>query len=252
MNSYAPYFLMAGIFILIICTIFFARKQHVVLKKVGFICWISLLFYFLIEYIVIRASTVSYSFFQQPMSDLGVTTCGKNTYILASYEICSPYHLLMNWTFTITGLVILTGSIGLHQFWPYKQKTKIATALLITFGISYSISGIVPANLHFLWHTLSSFPGMIVQIPALLIIGISIRKARPKLALWTFFCSSVTTISLLLILLLPLFPELPGGLLQRTLYGSVYLWMAATALVLWRKEHINVKDTPSKYTSRKI
>ncbi|MGN8646796.1 DUF998 domain-containing protein [Gracilibacillus sp. HCP3S3_G5_1] len=229
------YFFMMVITILALIFALFFRK-YIIAIKIGFISWILLSVYFPIEYLVIQATTAPYNFLTQPMSDLGVTTCGINTHILAPYEVCSPYHLLMNWTFTVTGIVIFVGAICLQQFWPDSKKTKIATGLLVIFGLSYSISGIFPADVSFLWHTLGALPGMVVQIPALLLIGIAIHKTMPILAIWTYISTLLTTCSLVFLFYQPSFINLPGGLLQRILYGSIYLWMTVTAIVLWRKK----------------
>lgn len=236
MNSSLTYFLMSVLIITIISTTFLLRHQRDITAKIGFICWISLSTYFIIEYIVIRNTTAPYNFLKQPMSDLGVTACDRDTYVLASYEICSPYHQLMNWTFIMTGIVIFVGAICLHQFWSNQRQSIIATFLLVMYGLSYTISGIVPADVNFLWHTLGSIPGMFVQIPALIIIGLSIRRKSPKLSFWTFVCVLISTSSLILLFFQPLFIDLPGGLLQRILYGSVYFWMVITAIALWRKK----------------
>src|SRR5699024_12435228 len=103
-------------------------------------------------YLVIQTLYNYYDDLVQQMSDLGVITCGFGTYVLATYEICSPYHLLMNWTFTFTGIVIFVGALFLHQCWNDSKLTRVATALLVTYGISYTTSGIVPADISFLWH----------------------------------------------------------------------------------------------------
>lgn len=231
----------SALFILIM--IFFLRKDKQQSVKIGLIAWIALSAYFFVEYLVIRATTAPYHFLMQPMSDLGVTICGKNTYVLATYDICSPYHLLMNWTFTFTGLAICAGAILLGPCWPKTRKMTIAIALLIIYGLSYSISGIFPADKYFLIHTLGSLPGMVVQIPALWLIIIVIRNNMPALANWTLFCLLCSTIALLLLFFQPVFPGLPGGLLQRILYGSVFVWLPVTAVALWRKQ-VSMTNSP--------
>ncbi|WP_163581087.1 DUF998 domain-containing protein [Gracilibacillus saliphilus] len=231
---YTSYIWMAALTVISFLIVLLLRNQRTIIARIGFVSWISLSLYFVMEYIVIQATTAPYHFLEQPMSDLGVTSCGKNTYPLAPYEICSPYHLLMNWTFAVTGIVIFVGAIALHQFWPDNKKTSIATVLLVIFGLSYNISGIIPADINFLWHTLGSMPGMIVQIPALVLISIAIRNVKPSLAIFTCICTVVTTCSLILLFYQPPFISLPGGLLQRILYGAVYFWMVITAVVLWR------------------
>lgn len=230
------YVLMGLLTIAVLGAALLLRNQHDFIKRIGMVSWISLSLYFFIEYIVIRASNVPFNILKQPMSDLGVTSCGTDTYELAAYEICSPYHMLMNWTFTLTGLVIFVGAIFLQQFWPSKRGTRVATVLLVIFGLSYAASGVFPADLNFLIHTFASLPGMLVQIPALILIGLSIRTTMPKLSKWTFVCAFLSTLSLILLFFQPVIYDLPGGLLQRFLYGSVWLWMIVTGIVLWKKE----------------
>ncbi|GAB6928948.1 hypothetical protein JCM10914A_29310 [Paenibacillus sp. JCM 10914] len=228
-----PYYGMVVVTIAVFLTMYLLRNHRKSMKKMGFISWIALSVYFLIEYIVIQRTTAPYQWLKQPMSDLGVTTCGPDTHPLASYVICSPGHLWMNWTFTLTGLCIIMGAIGLHSCWPASRQTRIATALWVVYGLSYTISGIIPADVNFLWHTLGSLPGMLVQIPALVLIGLAIRKEMPLLSRWTFFCALVTTSVLLLIMLQPVFTQFPGGLLQRIFYAAAYVWMSVTAIALW-------------------
>lgn len=232
-----PYIVMTFVSIVVIfSTVLLAKKSRWALA-LGCLAWISSIFYFALELVVIRASLAPYDFLKQPMSDLGVTVCGTYTYAWASYEICSPLNLLMNWTFVITGLTTAIGAICLQamSIWPNTRKIRIATGLLIVFGLSMSIAGIIPADKNFIWHTLVSLPGMFVQIPALILIGKAIRCTRPKLAKWTFFCVWINILILALIFLQPVI-GLPGGLLQRLLYGSVYLWTAVTGLVVWREQ----------------
>ena len=200
------------------------------------ISWLLLSLYSFIEFIVIRKTTAPYSVLKQPMSDLGVTACGSDTYLLASYKICSPYHLLMNITFTFVGIAIFVGAILLESLFPQHQRVRVATVLFAVYGISFAISGIIPADINFWGHTISAIPGMIVQIPALFFIAHCMKNRLPRLYKWTMFSLFVNSSTLLLLCLQPLIPSLPGGLLQRILYGSVFIWMSVTAIVLGLKK----------------
>lgn len=225
------YYFMLLLTLIVLGGAWYLHKRQIQFVKAGAWAWVSLSLYFVIEYFVIRATTAPYSIRNQPMSDLGITSCGTDTYILAAYEICSPAHLVMNWTFTLTGIVIIIGAVGLHALWPKKRSTKIATGLLIVNGLSYSIAGIVPADIDFWWHTTGSLPGMVVQIPALLLLSRAIRVEMPRLSHWTKFCGYLNVAILLLIFIQP-FIQLPGGLLQRMLYAATWLWMVVTAVMV--------------------
>ncbi|WP_368655081.1 DUF998 domain-containing protein [Ornithinibacillus sp. 4-3] len=217
--------------------IFIFRKNKRISIRIGSISWIALSAYFFIEAFVIHATTAPYDFLKQPMSDLGVTTCGTDTYVLANYMICSPYHWLMNWTFFLTGLAILLGTVFLYPLWPKARTTKIASFFIGIFGISYGMSGIIPADIHFYGHTLTALPGMVVQIPAMILISIVIYKKMPRIFWWTILWLIVNILALLGIFLQPVFSNLPGGLLQRILYVSVYIWLTGIAIGFWQKRH---------------
>ncbi|MFD1388616.1 DUF998 domain-containing protein [Oceanobacillus oncorhynchi subsp. oncorhynchi] len=220
-----------------VAAIFLLRKSNRLSILIGLLSWIALSAYFIIEAVVIRATTAPYSFMKQPMSDLGVTACGTDTYVLASYAICSPYHWLMNWTFFLTGLAILTGAVLVYPLWPKVRSAKMASIFLGIFGVSYGISGIIPADIHFNWHTFTALPGMVVQIPAMILISIAIYKKMPRLFWWTMICTAVTSAALFSLFLQPVLTGLPGGLLQRILYASVYIWLTGTAIGLWSRRY---------------
>nr|WP_246384246.1 DUF998 domain-containing protein [Gracilibacillus halotolerans] len=211
---------------------FLLKKTNRLGIFVGRAAWIFLSTYFLFEYIVIRETITPYSILKQPMSDLGVTACGNDTYVLATYEICSPYHPLMNITFTLIGVAIFVGAILLQPLLPKLRRIRIATVLFAIYGISFAISGIIPADISFTAHTISALPGMVVQIPALFFIAQSIKFTMPKFYKWTLFILIVNSSTIVLLCLQAFITSLPGGLLQRILYGSIFVWMIVTAIVL--------------------
>ncbi|MCM3762518.1 DUF998 domain-containing protein [Alkalihalobacillus oceani] len=216
-----------------------AFRRHSFVKWGGWLGWLLISAYFLVEYVVILNVTAPYDVLHQPMSDLGVTVCGTGAYMLTENEICSPYHLLINWSFTLSGLATIVGALGLRAWWPAGRKVDAALWLLVVHGLSNMMAGIVPADVDFWLHTLGSIPGMIVQIPALLILGLAIRRTQPLLALWTFICWAGTTAALVFLFYQPEWMNLPGGLLQRVLYAAVYLWMGAVALAIWRRQRFS-------------
>ncbi|MFS0726036.1 DUF998 domain-containing protein [Paenibacillus sp. 1P07SE] len=232
----AAYLLMAGLSLAALVVLVVIQRRQRLASFIGRISWIAISFYFVAEYVVTRATTAPFDPLQQPMSDLGVTVCGEHAYLLADYAICSPMHLTINWAFTLAGLTTIAGALSLRYWLPSLKKTRAAAVLWIIYGLSNIAAGIVPADIDFWIHTLGSLPSMIVQIPALILIALTLRKDRPWLALWTWASAAVTTASLLL-LFVQLGPiDLSGGLLQRVLYASVYLWMSVTAIVLWRTD----------------
>ena len=230
----APYVLMTVLALLVIALLFVLQRWPKPAVVLGHISWLALSLYFLVEYLVIQATTLPYDPLHQPMSDLGVTGCGESLYALSDHAICSPLHLTMNWTFTIAGLATIAGALSLRLWLPPGRKTRAATILWIIHGLSSIAAGIVPADIDFWLHTLGSIPSMVVQIPALILIALLVRGSRPALSVWTWTAAVVTTASLVLLFVQPGPLSIPGGLLQRILYGSVYVWMSVTAIAAWR------------------
>ena len=224
------YFLLVCV-LLLLAAFFIAKRGSRVSDTAGFMSWILLIFYFPVEWIVTSRMISTYSFMNQPMSDLGVERCMSHAYSLAPYHICSPLSGLMNITFIVTGILIALGAVLLHRFFGEGTGVRIATGMWIVYGLGYSISGIFPADINFAVHTIFSLPGMVLQIPAMIIIAKSIRDRMPGFSVWTYICMGLSALSLVVILI-----GFAPGLMQRLLYGFVWLWMIVGAIILWRTD----------------
>ena len=224
------YYIVTAILITISVILYTCRNTSQYPARIGLLSWMALLLYFPIEILIISRTTKPYSIMDQAMSDLGVLSCGSNTYPLALYEICSPLAHEMNIIFILTGILIASGAVLVHHFWGSSKWTIAATVLLIIYGLGYTVSGIYPADVNFWAHTLPSMPSMILQIPAMFLIARSIRHKWPALARFTIICMVISTLSLIMIII-----GFPAGLMQRLLYFSVWFWMGITAIILWRK-----------------
>ncbi|KMS83201.1 hypothetical protein ACZ91_54405 [Streptomyces regensis] len=221
------------------------RRRPAARTIVGALAWTLGIAYFAVELPAVAASAAPYDPLVQPMSDLGVTTCGTGTYPLADYAICSPWHDAVNWAFLLSGLVVALGAWCLHPVGARpgahrSRRSILAATLLVTWGLSMASSGLFPADTHFWTHTLLAVPGMVVHIPALLVLRAALRDARPGLARWTGICATVSIATLTGVVAAPLVPGLGelGGLLQRLLYAVVWVWTlgvaAATAVTAAR------------------
>lgn len=223
------------------------RKKRRIAVLIDGISWVLPPFYFVVEYIAIRATTSQYYFLKQPMSDLGVTTCRAYTYPTATHIICSPYHLLINWANVLTGIAIFVGAICFHPLWPTTRKTTIATVLLVIFGLSNTLVGVIPVDINFIWHVLVGLPGMVMQIPALFLIANSsphhCRSFRPghlsvRLSL-SYLCYSFASNPLRVsragfCSAYPTLPFISGLLLQQLYFGTISV--EGTLGTFWRHE----------------
>ena len=196
-------------------------------KKIGIICWVVTILYFVIEPIFIMTSLVPYNSMQQAMSDLGVTSCGKYTYSIAPHEICSPYHFWMNALFIVNGLTFSVGVLYLSQYLERNWIHTLGTVFILIFTLGNIVSGFIPADVHLFWHSILSQIGMITVLFGLWIYAKSLTKGKR----WTYLNLFGLIFLLILIVLLFFFP-LPAGLLQRLFYAVIFLWGTVLTILL--------------------
>ncbi|ADD45259.1 DUF998 domain-containing protein [Stackebrandtia nassauensis] len=223
---------MFAVSIVVLAAAWFSRRSRFA-AAASLACWIATLCYFIPEAIAIAASRVPYNVFVQPMSALGVAECG--TISVAEYPVCSPLHDMVNWAFVLNGLTTAAAAILLHRYWPRSTKTVVATALLVSFGLSNAATGFIPADVNLQWHVIVALPSMLAQIPALILLATT-SKDQPALARWTYECVIVTTVATATLLAQPLTGTPFGGAAQRVMYASVWVWGIVAAFVLWRRQ----------------
>jgi len=224
------YWIVTVILIIIAAVLYNYRNKSSFPVKFGLLSWMALLVYFPAEMLIISRTTKPYSIMNQAMSDLGVLSCGSDTYPLAVYEICSPMAHEMNIIFILAGMLIATGAVLLHRFWGNSRWTVSATILFVIYGIGYTLSGVYPADVNFWAHTLPSLPTMFVHFPAMYFISKAIKDKWPGLSRFTLICMMISALSLILIII-----GFPAGLMQRLVYFSAWFWMSMTAIILWSK-----------------
>ncbi|MEB9409615.1 hypothetical protein CN975_28730 [Bacillus cereus] len=198
-------------------------------NRIGLFSWITTCIYFLIEPFFIFTSTVPYNYLHHAMSDLGVTTCGKFTYEIAPYEICSPNHFWMNLLFIINGLTFCVGVLYISQHLEKTKINKIATFFILIIGVSTIVSGLIPADVNLIGHSILVWIGMLTVYPGLFIFARNLKKAKK----WTYFCLLSLILIIILISLVFLFP-LPSGLLQRLFYLVLFVWGTVSTYKLIR------------------
>lgn len=202
-------------------------------KAIGTASWLALAAYIPIELAVMNASTAPYDPMRQVVSTLGVTVCDSEPNPLLGDVVCSPQHLLMNWTFTISGIAIAIGALCLRPLLPAERRVTAAAWMLAAVGLSYTTSGVIPADVDLLWHTVLALPGMFLQIPAWIMLARALRGPRPALALWTAAAVAVHLLGIAGLIVSP-FVDGPGGLLQRAIVWPSYVWAVGAAVMVLR------------------
>lgn len=112
------------------------------------------------------------------MSDLGVTTCGEFTYEIAPYEICSPHHFWMNLLFILNGITFCIGVLYILQHLEKTKINKIATFFILIIEVSTIVSGLIPADINLIRHSILVWIGMLTVFPGLFIFAKNLKKAN--------------------------------------------------------------------------
>jgi hypothetical membrane protein len=175
-----------------------------------------------------------YSFAAQPISDLGI---GPNAWIL-------------NASLIGTGLAVVVFALGFRRRLPSLSRRRLATGLLVTFGLCFAAAGVFPEPspdgpvtitgvAHFM---LGFFVAMSALTVALFLISSGLRKQ----AGWERHASYTRVTAWLVIALIvltqlffnpgsPLFKVGVGGLMEWTLFSTWSIWFMVTALTLLRR-----------------
>ncbi len=104
--------------------------------RTGAILWMACVQFFVMEQVVRWRWTLPYSFSMNYVSDLGAVGC------LA--QVCSPWHVWMNGSFVLQGLLIAGGAILTWKRW--NVPGRIGMGLLMICGVGVVIVGLVPED----------------------------------------------------------------------------------------------------------
>lgn len=163
----------------------------------GGVCWLLSLEFFVGQAVAQSAWRMPYSLIDNPISDLGSTTC-QIIHLGSSHRfVCSPWHVVMNASFILTGVLILLGLFFTRHAWPRRRLTTWGATFLVLAGLGKIVVGVAPENLNPTLHELGSV-GIICGNLGLLFLGLAIKQARRWLAGVSLFLGSCGLLGVLL------------------------------------------------------
>ena len=164
----------------------------------GSLAWILTAQYLIITLIVARSWNTTYSFLHNSISDLGNTACRtySNRYVSNIY-VCSPKHTLMNWSFAVTGILMIIGAILIYTLFKKSRSTMIGFTCIALGGIGGILVGLYPENTIGTLHVTGAFLDFFVGNLGIVILGMSLLT--PKwLRMYTLITGFLTLICLIL------------------------------------------------------
>lgn len=111
-------------------------------QSLGAILYVCCIQYYIVQIIVALKWVTPYSLGNNAISDLGNTQCG----FYGDRFVCSPLHNLMNMSFIILGLLMITGSLLVYQKFHKNLITFAAFTLIAIAGSGALLVGAHPEN----------------------------------------------------------------------------------------------------------
>ena len=138
--------------------------------------WMCAVQFFIAQIVVQWAWTTPFSLADNFISDLGNTTCG----IYNSSYVCSPWHTLMNISFSLQGVIILAGSILARPVFQRERSRALIFWLLALTGIGMIGVGLFPEDVSNRGHVISAGIQFITGNLAIALIGMRCKTVNLK------------------------------------------------------------------------
>jgi hypothetical membrane protein len=166
-----------------------SERAHILWGSFFYI--IAPLQYFLAQILVAWAWEPPYNWNTNYISDLGNTACGMFTlpHDVPGY-VCSPYNLVMNISFVLSGVLLIAGTILLRRFWPQDKRSTTAFVLLLIAGVGRCIVGLVPENTILPLHSIAALNIPIASV-AILFLGSTAFRTHRSLAISAVVASAI-------------------------------------------------------------
>lgn len=196
------------------------------LAVAGAVAWSLQPLYIVVEIVVGLRASADYSFAGSTISDLGNTACRQ----VRGDVLCSPWHAGMNISFSWFGLTLTLGAL----LWGTTHLTgwagRSAVVLWCVAGVGSIGVGLFPVNVDPTTHGAVALPIFVAQPLALLLMAVSLRSTRPRLAAATAIITVVAAIGAIGFGFLVGRDVAGIGTFERIALWSGYLWVSVVVL----------------------
>lgn len=193
---------------------------------VGAALWTLQPLYILVEVLVGLQASKDYSFADSTVSDLGNTACRA----VRNDVLCSPGHAWMNAAFVWFGCTLALGALLWGASWLTSRTGRAAVAAWCVSGLGSIGVGLFPVNAEPTMHGIVALPIFVAQPLALLLMGLSLRASRPRLALGSYVAAATSVVGSVA------FGAMVGqdvswiGAFERLALWPGYLWVSVLVL----------------------
>ncbi len=200
----------------------------------GSLLWIGGLQYFIVEFVTQQAwAPVPYTLRFNTISDLGATVCG--TVPVIGTFACSPLHPLMNFSFILSGGLVVVGMYLLRPLFPKDWTVSLASLLIMIGAFGGLLIGFFPENEHPVPHLIGAMMLFSLANVGMLLLGLALRAHawRPRYAAFTAVSGAIG-LGAFILLPLGLIPFIGIGVIERLVAYPITLWVIASGVFFLR------------------
>ena len=143
------------------------------------VVWMCAVQFFVTQIVVQSVWTSPFSLATNFISDLGNTTCGNYPDVGGTY-VCSPWHALMNVSFSLQGVIILVGAILARSVFRRERSRSLVFVLFILTGLGMIAVGLFPEDVNNNGHVIGAGVQFVTGNTALAVIGMTGRRVNLK------------------------------------------------------------------------
>jgi len=158
---------------------------------IGPICYASSVQYFVVQLLVALRWSPPYSISRNTISDLGNTACGS----WDGHYVCSPWHDLMNLSFIVLGITMMSGSVFIFRGFAPGRAAAAGLAALAVSGLGVVLVGLFPENRVPALHGLGASLPFVLGNIALLVLAFALEMPVPLRA-YAFLAGVVAILAL--------------------------------------------------------
>ena len=136
-------------------------------RRWGGALWVGCLQFFLAEALAAGGFVNSYSYRGNFISDLGALSCAGS---------CSPLHALMNASFVLQGVLIVSGAIVVWPLFPRGALSRLALSLVAASGLGVAIVGLAPEDAMPGWHYFGAAENLLFCNAGAALLGMALLR----------------------------------------------------------------------------
>lgn len=189
--------------------------------------WLLQPLYVLAEFAVAPGSREPYSFLDDTISALGITSCRAQPFPNA----CSSHHAWMNAAFIAFGVLLAAGAVGLRHCLPRTRMATITSVLWFVTGLGSIGVGLAPLDHSQGAHYAVALPIFVIRPVALALSAWALAQLHPRLSALTWIIAAITLVGVVGFGVAGAYGHLQGATERLALWPADF-WFACVAITL--------------------